>query len=101
MAGGLSRVNAFEIRVIADGGHRRQNLGERAPAGTRERRPQDCAVFRFGASAMGARALLKSPDEFVIHSTHEQIRHILGSSWFDSNDIIPPTGRQGGYRSAQ
>jgi hypothetical protein len=82
MAGGLGRVNAFEVRVIADGGHRRQNLGESAPAGTRERRPQDCTVLRFGASAMGARALLESPDEFVIHPTHEQIRHSLRSQLF-------------------
>jgi hypothetical protein len=70
-------LNAFEVRVDADGGHRRENFGEAASAGTRQRLGQDCAMFGFRAAAARPGAFLESPDERLIDPAHEQIRHVF------------------------
>jgi hypothetical protein len=66
-----SRVDAFEIRIDANGGHRRQNFGEAAPTGMPERRREDGAMFGFRTATVRPGALLESPDEFFIDSAHE------------------------------
>jgi hypothetical protein len=65
------RVDAFEIRIDANGGHRRQNFGEAAPTGMPERRREDCTMFGFRTATVRSGALLESPHEFFVDSAHE------------------------------
>jgi hypothetical protein len=70
-------VDAFEVCVLADGGHRRENLGEAPSAWARQRLGQDCAMLCFRAAAMRPGAFLERSDEFLFHPAHEQISHVL------------------------
>jgi hypothetical protein len=105
MRGAPGRVDPLEIRVETDVRHRRQNLSEGAPARTRERRRQDCAMFRFRAPAMRPGALLERTDDLVIDSAHQQIGHISGSKGYAINDSIDladdKSGCVSGARSRQ
>src|SRR5580693_3123036 len=69
--GTLGRVDPLEIRVDTDVRHRGQYLGEGPPARARERGREDCAMFRFGAAAVGSSALLERSDDLVIDSAHQ------------------------------
>ncbi len=82
-------LDPLEIRVNADGGHRRQNLGEAPPAGTRQRRGENGAMFGFRATAMRPGPLLERPDDVLVDAAHKQIRHFPTLRRLDDiNDII-------------
>jgi hypothetical protein len=100
MRGALGRVDPLEVRVDADVRHCRQDLGEAAPTRARERRRQDCAMFRFRAPAMRPGALLERPGDLVIDSADQQIGHIPAPRTGDINDSIDITRGKSGRVSA-
>jgi hypothetical protein len=67
----LASLDPFEIRVEANGGHRRHNLGEASPLGMRERSREDSAMFGLRAATMRAGALLERSDDFLIDAAHQ------------------------------
>src|SRR5271166_2386898 len=71
-----ARLDPFEIRVETDRRHRRQNLGEASPLGTRQRGGENGPMLGLRAPAMRPRALLQRPNEFLVDATDQKIRHI-------------------------
>jgi hypothetical protein len=74
----FARIDAFEVGVAADGGHRRQNLGQSATARAGKRLGKNRAVFGLSAAASRPGALFQRPDEFFVHSAHQKIGHLFG-----------------------
>src|SRR5271165_1254701 len=84
-ARGLARFDPFEIGVEADRRHRRQNLGQAPPLGTRQRGSEYGPMFGLRAAAMRPGALLQRPHELLFDAADQQIRHVYTP---DINDII-------------
>jgi hypothetical protein len=69
-------LDALEVRVGADIGNRSQQLRQSALAWARESLGQYLSMFRLGASAVRASALLERLDERLIDTANEQVRHV-------------------------
>jgi len=64
-------LDALKVRVGADVRNRSQKLRQRAPARTGESLSQDLSMFRLGASAVRASALLERLHERLIDTANE------------------------------
>lgn len=79
MAAAFRRVVvAFEIGIQAYIRHGGQHFRKRAPRwrlqGSRENGP----VLRFCSAAMGAGPLIVRLHDPIVHTTHQQVGHLLG-----------------------
>jgi hypothetical protein len=73
----LARFDAFEIRICADIGHRRQNLGKAPPAGAGKRSGKDFSVFRLCTASMPAGPFLQRPYNLFIDTANQQVGHLM------------------------
>jgi hypothetical protein len=64
-------LDALEVRVGADVRNRSQQLRQRALARAGESLSQDLSMFRLGASAVCASALLERPHERLIDTANQ------------------------------